>query len=146
GELVGLARQHADGELFAREISSGQLESFGRLGLVLVDDARALVGTPRLELLDRVLGEVLLGLAGGVVVSSHAGGHSVWSGRATSRAARGASRLERRVGPRPAGPRRRWVATTWRWDCASFSSALHSGAHAGPLQQSSQHRDGRLAS
>src|SRR5690606_32675112 len=48
GELVGLAGQHADGELFAREVGTGQLEAFGRLGLVLVDDARALVGTPRL--------------------------------------------------------------------------------------------------
>ena len=71
GELVGLARQHADRELLVAEVRTGELEALGRLGLVLVDLARVLVGAPCLQLLEGVLVQLVVGLARRVVVGRH---------------------------------------------------------------------------
>src|SRR5690349_24040589 len=63
GELVRLLRDDLDGQFLVREIGSGQLEVLGSFGLILVDLARALLVTTRFQLLDRVLGMLVLGLA-----------------------------------------------------------------------------------
>src|SRR5665811_1928027 len=71
GELIRLSRKYPHRELFAREVGTGQLEALGGFGLVFVDNARGLVRPTRLELLERVLAEVLFRLARCVVVSCH---------------------------------------------------------------------------
>src|SRR5690606_17108144 len=71
-----LAGQDADGQLLAGQVGAGQLEAFCGLCLVLVDHAGRLVGPSRLELLQGVLLEVLVGLARGVVVGGHRGIHA----------------------------------------------------------------------
>ena len=70
-ELVGLPWEHPDGELLTGEVGTGQLESLGLLGLVDVDAGGALVDATVLELLDGVLGELVVGLARRVVVGRH---------------------------------------------------------------------------
>jgi hypothetical protein len=70
-ELVGLAREHPDREFLTGEVRSGQFVSVGGLGLVLVHGrGRGLVAAA-LELLDRVLGGVVVGLPRRVVISCH---------------------------------------------------------------------------
>src|SRR4029077_21034743 len=71
-ELVGLLRDHAHRQLLAGEIGAGQLERFGGLGLINVKDCRLGLVQPRLQLLERILGNVV-GLCApwGVVIGSH---------------------------------------------------------------------------
>src|SRR5919106_3629192 len=71
GELVGLPRQDTDRELFVGQVGAGKLEGLRELGLVDVDDAGRLVHPAVLQLLDRVLGQLVVGLAWCVVVSCH---------------------------------------------------------------------------
>ncbi len=51
GELIGLARQHPDGEHLTGQVGPGQLERLGEIRLVLVDRAGLRLGPPCLELL-----------------------------------------------------------------------------------------------
>src|SRR5690606_30939631 len=116
GELVGLTRQDADGQVLAGEVGAGELEALGGLDLVLVDDARALVGAPRLQLLERVLAEVLVRLARGVVV----GCHVVVAPWSVGRAARYPMLGRRGLFPRGGG------------DCAPSGERLHTSRAAVP--------------
>src|SRR3954471_15220773 len=70
GELVRLARQHAYGELLAGEIRPRKLERLGEVLLVDVHAAGLRLGASGLQLLERVLVEVLVN-AWAVVVGSH---------------------------------------------------------------------------
>jgi len=71
GELVCLPRQHANRQLLVGEVGAGKLQRLGEVRLVDVDDAAGLVDAAGLELLDAVLVEVVVGLALGVLISSH---------------------------------------------------------------------------
>ena len=71
GELVGLPRQHPDGQLLVRQVGTGQLERLRSLDLVLVDLAGILVVPSGLEFLDRVFA-LFVCLARGVVIGRHA--------------------------------------------------------------------------
>src|SRR6187455_1754279 len=62
-ELVGLAREDPHRELLAGQVGPGQLEALRLLGLVDVDARGALVDATALELLDGVLGQLVVGLA-----------------------------------------------------------------------------------
>src|SRR5690606_22072577 len=71
GELVRLPRDHPQRQLLVGQVRTGQLERLGEVGLVDVDRAGGLVGAPRLQLLEAVLPQVVIGLARAVAVGSH---------------------------------------------------------------------------
>src|SRR6187200_1784752 len=73
GELVCLAREDPHRELLVGQVSPGQLERLGQVGLVHVHGARGLVLPARLQLLETVLGHLVIGLAGRVVIGRHGG-------------------------------------------------------------------------
>jgi hypothetical protein len=74
GELVLLLGQHADGQLLVGQVRAGQLEVLVEVGLIDVDRGGLRLGTPRLELLERVLAEFVGFVAAwGVVVGGHWG-------------------------------------------------------------------------
>src|SRR6478609_1523299 len=70
-ELVGLAREDPHRELLAGQVCARELEALGLLGLVDVDARGALVDATALELLDGVLGQLVVRLARCVVVGCH---------------------------------------------------------------------------
>src|SRR5690606_14418387 len=120
GELVGLTGQHPDAQLLAREVGTGELEPLGGLGLVLVDRTRVLLGTARLELLQRVLAELLVGLARCVVVGRHnvlLRPSSSSSGRGSAPVGRSRTRVQRTAS--------RIVPARGRRDCAPSGGTLH---------------------
>src|SRR5690606_8111658 len=59
GELVGLLRQHLDRELLAGQVGARQLEALRRLRLVDVHDRRLGLVATGLQLVERVLGQVV---------------------------------------------------------------------------------------
>src|SRR3954447_4992601 len=86
GELVALLRQHADGQLLAGQVCTGELECLREIGLVDVDAARLRLCAAGLQLLEAVLSQVVsLRTAGLVVVGGHGQGPSlVVSGACTT--------------------------------------------------------------
>src|SRR5689334_13392126 len=70
-ELVGLHRQHLDGQFLVGQVSTGELEALRHLDLVDVHCARLRVGAAGLQLLEAVLAEVDLIATRGVVVGGH---------------------------------------------------------------------------
>ena len=72
GELVGLLRDHLDGQFLAGQVGAGQFETLRGVALVDVDDGRLRLVPARLQFLEGILGR-LLGLvpAGCVVIGSH---------------------------------------------------------------------------
>jgi len=75
GELVGLLGHDTDGQILpgqAGEVRARQLEALCRFGLVDVDDPGLVFVSTRLELFERVLGEVVgLATAWRVVIGGH---------------------------------------------------------------------------
>src|SRR5579883_50109 len=69
GELVRLPWQDPDAQFLVGQVGAGKLDRL--LGLVAVHDAAALVHATRLEFLDAVLTDVVIGLTRGVIVSGH---------------------------------------------------------------------------
>jgi hypothetical protein len=78
-ELVLLPREHLDRQLLVREVGARQLERLRDLRLVLVDLAGVLIVATRLQLLDGVFVELLIGLTRCVVVSCHLDARSILS-------------------------------------------------------------------
>ena len=73
GELVGLPRQHLNGQGLVGQVRTGEFEALGEFGFVHIDRGRRFVGPLGLEFLEGVLGEFVVGLARGVVIGSHGG-------------------------------------------------------------------------
>src|SRR5690625_892294 len=71
GELVGLARKHPNRQLLAGEVGAGEFHPFRDLVGVDVYGAGALVDATRLQLLQAVLVDVLVGLTRAVVIGGH---------------------------------------------------------------------------
>src|SRR4051812_44830691 len=70
-ELVGLHRQHLDGQFLVGQVGTGELEALRHLDLVDVHCARLRVGAAGLEFLEAVLAEVDLVATRSVVVGGH---------------------------------------------------------------------------
>jgi hypothetical protein len=100
-ELVALLGQHADGELLAGQVGSGELDGLVEVGLVDVDAAGLSLGAARLELLEAVLGLVGIGPPRLVVV----GGHGVALLRVVLRRLDNARRARVVPAARPVGDR-----------------------------------------
>ena len=72
GEFVSLLGDHTNGELFSGEISAGQFERLGCVGLVDVDRRRLGFAATSLQLFERILIQVFgLRTPWRVVISSH---------------------------------------------------------------------------
>src|SRR5450432_1711350 len=71
GELVGLPRQHPQGELFVGQIRARQLERLGEIRLVAFEDAALPVCPARLQFFKTVFAKVFVNLARGVVIGRH---------------------------------------------------------------------------
>src|SRR5690606_17182952 len=70
GELVRLTGQNANAQLLVGQVRTRKLEALGQFGLVF-HGHRGLLPAPCLQLLDAVLVDLLVGLAGRIVVCSH---------------------------------------------------------------------------
>ena len=72
GELVSLLRHHADAQLLARQVGTGELEGLGGLALVHIHRAGLALVATGLELLERILRDLVrLGAPWSVVISCH---------------------------------------------------------------------------
>src|SRR2546428_148478 len=76
GELVCLPGNHPEGQFLVRQVSTWQLQRLGNVVWVDVNRARRLVKPASLELLQAVLGQLIVGLARAVIVRCHVGSYT----------------------------------------------------------------------
>src|SRR4029077_13113377 len=73
GELIRLTRNHPEREFLVGQIGPWELERLGDVIRIDVYRRRGLVHPPRLQFLQAVLGNVVVGLSRAVVIGSHLG-------------------------------------------------------------------------